>query len=130
MPSRPDLLRRLAAGTALAVAVGLGTLAWASSLLGEYSVMDLRGHGGHAMSASRTAGSASVTELIADPLRPADVRVELVARQSTVEVPGGHPVAGYTVNGTSPGPTIRARQGELVEVGFTNESVAAGATLH
>jgi FtsP/CotA-like multicopper oxidase with cupredoxin domain len=34
------------------------------------------------------------------------------------------------VNGESPGPVIRARQGELVEVVFINESVAAGATLH
>ena len=37
---------------------------------------------------------------------------------------------GYTVNGTSPGPTIRVRQGQLVEVTFVNESVDAGATLH
>ena len=37
---------------------------------------------------------------------------------------------GYTLNGTSPGPTIRARQGDLVEVTLVNESVADGTTLH
>ena len=71
-----------------------------------------------------------MTSLTADPDRPADVRVELVARQETIDVPGGRAVEGYTVNGTSPGPEIRARQGDLVEVEFVNESVAAGATLH
>jgi FtsP/CotA-like multicopper oxidase with cupredoxin domain len=71
-----------------------------------------------------------VPELIADPLRAPDVRVKLIARQETVDIPGGRPIQGYTVNGTSPGPTIRARQGDLVEVVFVNESVAAGATLH
>ena len=39
-------------------------------------------------------------------------------------------VEGYTVNGTSPGPTIRARQGDVVEVTLVNESVADGTTLH
>ena len=37
---------------------------------------------------------------------------------------------GFTVNGTSPGPEIRARQGQLIEVHLRNESVAAGVTLH
>jgi FtsP/CotA-like multicopper oxidase with cupredoxin domain len=71
-----------------------------------------------------------VTDLTAAADRPADVHVELVARQGTVDVPGGRAVEGYTVNGTSPGPEIRARQGDLVEVEFVNASVADGATLH
>jgi FtsP/CotA-like multicopper oxidase with cupredoxin domain len=58
------------------------------------------------------------------------VRVELVARAETIDIPGGRSVEGYTVNGTSPGPVIRARQGDRVEVTFVNESVADGATLH
>ena len=71
-----------------------------------------------------------MTSLIADPDRPADVHVELVARQEAIDVPGGRTLEGYTVNGSSPGPVIRAHQGELIEVVFVNESVAAGATLH
>jgi FtsP/CotA-like multicopper oxidase with cupredoxin domain len=71
-----------------------------------------------------------VTALVADPARPPDVTVELVARRGTVRIPGGHAVKGYTVNGTSPGPTIRARQGDLVEVTLVNESVTDGTTLH
>jgi FtsP/CotA-like multicopper oxidase with cupredoxin domain len=71
-----------------------------------------------------------VSSLVAEPNRPADVEVELIARRGLVRVPGGRSVEGYTVNGTSPGPTIRVRQGQLVEVTFVNESVGAGATLH
>ena len=151
MPSRRDLLRCAVVGVAVTTALGAGALAWSSTLLGEYSVMDMggghsgagdHGHDGHAehgaggagaSAASGTGGATGevdVTTLTADPERPADVRVELVARQGTIDVPGGRAVEGYTVNGTSPGPEIRARQGDLVEVEFVNESVAAGATLH
>ncbi|WP_159606567.1 multicopper oxidase family protein, partial [Agromyces humi] len=151
MPSRRELVRRLAVGIAVTTALGAGALAWSSTLLGEYSVMDMgaghgetgdHGHGGHAehgsggpgasaaSGAGGSTGTVEVTALTADPDRPADVRVELVARQESIDVPGGRTVAGYTVNGTSPGPEIRAKQGDLVEVVFVNESVAAGATLH
>ncbi len=81
-------------------------------------------------SVGAAASAVDVTTLVADPARPADVRVELIARRGTVRVPGGRAVEGYTLNGTSPGPTIRARQGDLVEVTLVNESVADGATLH
>ncbi|MBX7445076.1 MULTISPECIES: multicopper oxidase family protein [unclassified Arthrobacter] len=139
MPSRPDLVRRVSAACALTAAAGLAALAWSSTLLGEYSVMTMgpagalgRGHAGHDAEAGSgaAAGSTSVTELVADPLRKPDVRIRLVAGSQTIDVPGGHPFQGYTVNGTSPGPTIRARQGDLVEAVFVNESVGAGATLH
>lgn len=153
MPSRREVVRCAVVGVAVVTALGAGALAWSSTLLGEYSVMDMGGdasghapahaHAGHGGDAAGGAGGSaaasgtggrtgevSVTSLTADPDRPADVRVELVARQQTIEIPGGHAVDGYTVNGTSPGPEIRARQGDLVEVTFVNESVADGATLH
>lgn len=126
MPSRRELVRRAAVAVAVVTAVGAGTLAWSSTLLGEYSVMDMGG-GGHAHA---QGDGTDVAALVADPHRPADVRVELTARQETIDVPGGRSIAGYTVNGTSPGPELRARQGDLVEVTFVNESVADGATLH
>ncbi len=145
----PRRLALVAAGVVLIVLAGLG---WASTRLGEYSVMSMghvvdgrggsteprssRHHGseqGLGTAGSRAGtdpGTVEVTTLVADPARPADVRVELVARTGVVRVTGGRAVEGYTVNGTSPGPTIRARQGDLVEVTFVNQSVADGATLH
>lgn len=146
MPSRRELLRCAVVGVAVTTALGAGALAWSSTLLGEYSVMDMgggSGHGGHGehgsvagvagTAASGAVGSGAavtVTSLTAEPDRPADVRVELVARQQAIDVPGGRAVDGYTLNGRSPGPEIRARQGDLVEVTFVNESVTDGATLH
>lgn len=126
MPSRRELLRRVALGTAVTTALSAGALAWNATLLGEYSVMDM-GSGGHVHG---EAGGIPVTSLVADPDRAADMRVELTARQEPIDVPGGRRVDGYTVNGASPGPEIHARQGDLVEVVFVNESVADGATLH
>jgi FtsP/CotA-like multicopper oxidase with cupredoxin domain len=71
----------------------------------------------------------SVETLIADPARKADVVVHLVAASATLNV-GGKNVPGFTVNGTSPGPTIFAKKGQLVEVHLRNESVRAGVALH
>src|SRR5215203_1327115 len=70
-----------------------------------------------------------VTDMFADPARPADVRVDLVTRQQMLTI-GGRSISGFTVNGTSPGPEIRATQGQLIEVHLRNESVADGVTLH
>jgi FtsP/CotA-like multicopper oxidase with cupredoxin domain len=90
------------------------------------------GHGGHmqgSMSGHDSAPSRLVTDMVADPRRRADVRVDLVTRQQMLTV-GGRSIAGFTVNGTSPGPEILARQGQLIEVHLRNESLADGVTLH
>ena len=144
MPSRREFLRRAAVAIAVTTAIGAGALVWSSTLIGEYSVMEMGdggggGHGSHGMTgggadeasaAADGVGEISVTSLIADPDRPADVTVELVARQQRIDIPGGNAVEGYTVNGTSPGPEIRVQQGDLIEVEFVNASVTDGATLH
>ena len=82
------------------------------------------GHSGHG-----GPGTISVETLIADPARRADVRVNLVTASTRLSV-GPSTVSGFTVNGTSPGPTITAKQGQLVEVHLRNESVSGGVALH
>jgi FtsP/CotA-like multicopper oxidase with cupredoxin domain len=132
----------------LAVLVPLGWFWQASLLPGSYSVMDMgyMDYGGGPRASGATAGMdmdggdgtmrmaaaprRSVTDLVADPDRPADVRVHLVARQGLVRLASGRTVEGYTVNGRSPGPLITAREGQLVEVHLSNASVADGITLH
>jgi FtsP/CotA-like multicopper oxidase with cupredoxin domain len=74
-------------------------------------------------------GHQSLAELKA-PDRPADVSVRLVARKERFEIQGRGSMDGYTLNHTSPGPQINARQGQLVEVTLVNESVPDGMTLH
>jgi len=120
------------------IVVPVGWLWWASLLPESYSVMDM-GYtdlGGGPVPERATghegmhSGAASIVSLKADPARPADVRVNLVARKETFRLRSGRRVDGYTVNGRSPGPTVRAEQGDLVEVRVDNADVPDGVTLH
>ncbi len=76
------------------------------------------------------SGGVSIVDLGVADDRPANVTVELTARQETFTLASGRSVDGYTLNGQSPGPMIEAQQGDLVEVRLQNESVADGITLH
>jgi FtsP/CotA-like multicopper oxidase with cupredoxin domain len=62
-----------------------------------------------------------VEDLIADPDRPAEVEMTLTVHQDGDQ---------FTVNGTSPGPTITATVGDLVQVTLVNDNVSEGTTLH
>lgn len=104
--------------------MGVVDLGLGSTAVGQGHDHGARSHGGG------PAPDVSVTDLRADPARPADVRVELTARAGPVILADGRTVAEYSVNGSSPGPAVRAVQGDLVEVAVRNESVAAGMTLH
>jgi FtsP/CotA-like multicopper oxidase with cupredoxin domain len=128
----------------LAVLVPLGWL-WASSLVPDtYSVMGMGypdygggtaepGHTAHALGSAGPPGQAGevpVTELAGPRAGPADVAVTLVARRETVSLGSGQTLDGYTLNHRSPGPLIRARHGDLVQVRLVNDSVPEGASLH
>jgi FtsP/CotA-like multicopper oxidase with cupredoxin domain len=117
-----------------ATAALLGPLAWfwQDSLLPDvYSVMDMghadtgggpvhRGHG----------GGREVSTLAADPARAPDVDVTLTAREQRFTLASGREIDGYTFDGGSPGPTIRATVGQLVQVRLVNANVSDGVTLH
>ncbi len=132
-PWRRSLRVWLPVALTLALVVPLAVL-WAGSLVpATLSVMDMgsadSGTGAALGHGHDDSGGTSLTELVADPHREADVRIDLRAAAATLRF-GGLDVPGYTVNGSSPGPTIRAVEGDLVEVRFTNDSVPAGVTLH
>jgi FtsP/CotA-like multicopper oxidase with cupredoxin domain len=75
-------------------------------------------------------GGRDVTTLVETDRRPAAVSVTLTARREKVTLAPGLSPTAYTLNGSTPGPTIRAREGDVVEVTLVNESVPGGATLH
>jgi FtsP/CotA-like multicopper oxidase with cupredoxin domain len=127
--------RRLLVAVVGALAI-LTPLVWmwqSSRLPSSYSVMDMGyadyGGGPRTMTHHELMGRSLAT-LVADPSRPADVTVGLTARKETFRLASGERVDGYTLNGTSPGPVIRAVEGQLVEVRLTNASVPDGVTLH
>ena len=104
---------------------------WSASLVpSTYSVMEMGHHELGGGEAHAHAGTRGVAELTGPQDGEPDVAVELAARQESFEVAGGGRVAGYTLNGASPGPAIEARQGDLVQVALTNVDVPDGVTLH
>ena len=134
MSGRRRLL--LACAATAVIVLPLAWLWWTSLLPSEYSVTEMGYHdygGGptdHDMGGHDSAGVVSIVDLGVADDRPADVSVELTARQETFTLASGRSVDGYTLNGQSPGPMIEAQQGDLVEVRLQNESVADGITLH
>ncbi|GAA4728867.1 multicopper oxidase family protein [Actinomycetospora chibensis] len=121
---------------ALVVLVPLGWM-WAGSLMpASYSVADMGtpDYGGgpsgdHAMHGMAGMAGPSV-DALREPPGPADVDITLVARGGRVTLPSGRVIEGFTLNGTTPGPEIRAVQGQMVQVRLVNENVAEGVTLH
>jgi FtsP/CotA-like multicopper oxidase with cupredoxin domain len=140
-------LRLVLASLATAVlVVPLGWSWWTSLMPDEYSVMDM-GHvdlgGGEefasgAVHAAHASGGAAaghhdgqdISTLVGSTDGAPDVELELVARRETFALASGEQVDGYTLNGSSPGPTLRARQGDLVAVTLMNADVGDGITLH
>ncbi len=129
-----ERVRLLVAGVAtLALLAPLAYFWQASRMPDEYSVVDM-GYadygGGQVSHAGGHHAGVSVADLTADRDREADVTVDLVARQELFTLASGREVDGYTINEVSPGPQITVREGELLEVHLTNESVDDGITLH
>ncbi|MFG1905991.1 multicopper oxidase family protein [Kribbella sp. NPDC048928] len=125
--------RLVALGVTLAVLVPLGYL-WTTSLVpGSYNPAEMGyadyGGGPGSMEHMHHQGT-SVADLTGPKTGTPNVDVTLTARKQKYQLASGETVDGYTVNGSSPGPLIRARVGDLVQVTFVNESVKDGATLH
>jgi FtsP/CotA-like multicopper oxidase with cupredoxin domain len=74
--------------------------------------------------------ATSVLDFTGPRAEAPDVRYELVARTSTITTDTGQEIQALTYNGTSPGPTVRARAGQLVEVVLRNVDVTSGVTIH
>ncbi|WP_051753118.1 multicopper oxidase family protein [Streptosporangium amethystogenes] len=119
------------AGTAVlcAALVWAGLSAWSSRIP---ATLDLGAH--HRDGAQSTARPAAATRAVTDlrgPAAGAKVRrFTLTAKPATVSLASGRRVEAWTFDGTVPGPTIRVRQGELVEVRLRNAMPGIGVTLH
>ncbi len=121
-----------------AIVAPLGWLWWNSLLPSKYSVTqmgyaDFGGGPESVMSGGMgqdDQSAISIDTLVVAADRPADVEYELTARQESFTLASGRSVDGFTLNGESPGPEIRATEGDVVEVVLVNESVTEGVTLH
>ena len=85
------------------------------------------GHHGHH---SGHGSSVSLTELSGPRDEAPDRRFTLTAREGTIRLSSGETVEAWTFDGRAPGPELRMRQGDLVEVTLVNEDIKNGVTIH
>lgn len=71
-----------------------------------------------------------VTELSGPKEGQADRIFELTAKTAQVRLGSGKAIDAWTYNGAAPGPELRVREAELIEVTLHNENIEDGVTLH
>ena len=126
----------LVCALALGAGAWIGKLWWDSRLPGTYSVMDYGtlDYGGRPAPQAEHQGTSQMRTSVADLHGPQagspDATFMLTAKRATVRLSSGREVDALTFNGSSPGPELRVKQGDLVEVTLENEDVAQGVTLH
>jgi FtsP/CotA-like multicopper oxidase with cupredoxin domain len=118
----------------LLLLVGVGWLAWSwydSRLPGSYNAVDYAtpDYGGGPHVSHDQAIARAVDQLHGPDLVP-DFRRTLTARQADVRLSSGTIVHALTFDGRVPGPELRVRQGDLVEVTLVNEDIAEGVSIH
>ncbi|MDR7276994.1 multicopper oxidase family protein [Catenuloplanes atrovinosus] len=122
------LTRRRAAGSRPAALPWLATVAL---LVPAVTLVVAERANAAAEGAHRHAGGQQSVDRLTGPRdRAADVRFTLTAARGAITLASGRTVEGITVNGAAPGPQLRARKGQLVEVTLVNTDVAEGVTLH
>ncbi len=80
--------------------------------------------------ASSFAKMVSVTDLTGPRTGTPDRKFTLTAEKKTVRLSSGKAVDAWTYNGQIPGPELRIKQGELVEVTLINKDIEQGVTIH
>jgi FtsP/CotA-like multicopper oxidase with cupredoxin domain len=80
-------------------------------------------HSGH-------GSSVSLTALTGPREGEPDRRFTLTAQETRIRLSSGKTVEAWTFDGKAPGPELRVRQGDLVEVTLVNEDIEDGVTLH
>ena len=120
--------------TTIVVLAGLGFLGllgwmwWHSRLPGRYDVMDY--------GVVDLGGGPAVPGPMFSPAglkggggRP-DRRVTLTAERAKLSLASGAKIDAWTFDGRVPGPEIRVRQGDLVDVTLINKDIDDGVTIH
>jgi FtsP/CotA-like multicopper oxidase with cupredoxin domain len=123
------------AGTLAAGAVAWLGWAWYQSRLpATYSVMDYAIPDGGGVPVDdgmrhHAHGGRSVVDLVGPRGIPSR-RFVLTAQEGPVRLASGRVVHALSFNGRVPGPVLRMRVGELIEVKLANRNVANGVTVH
>jgi FtsP/CotA-like multicopper oxidase with cupredoxin domain len=106
-------------------------VAWnASRVPGSFSALELApvDYGGGPVGAGHVHGIP--VSALDGPDGPPDVRFRLVAQTARVRLPSGDEISALTFNGKVPGPELRVRAGDLVEITLVNRDIGEGISIH
>lgn len=97
---------------------------------GDYNL-----HAHHALPATAEIQSSDlrgtpVTALSGPQEGMPDRTFSIIAKKASVTLSSGKMIEAWTYNGQIPGPELRMREGELIEVTLYNEDIEDGATIH
>lgn len=107
----------------------VGNMDLGGGKLNDTSMM--MGHSGMNHAGSTTGMEAvSVTKLTGPQTGQPDQRFQLVAEKQKVKLASGDVIDAWTFNGQLPGPELRVKQGDLVEVKLINKDIEEGVTIH
>lgn len=125
----------LAAGFAVMVAaVAWLAVAWNDSRVpGEFGALELGRPdygGGPATGHDHDHGHGISLATLHGPATAPDARFRLVARTAEIRLPSGREVSALTFDGRLPGPELRVREGDVVEVTLVNRDIGDGVSIH
>ena len=86
--------------------------------------------GGGTILSHDAARAVSVAMLTGPRNEEPDRRLSIVAERKTVRLASGKSIEAWTYNGAVPGPELRFKQGELVEIALRNKDIEEGVTIH
>ncbi|GAA3368870.1 multicopper oxidase family protein [Streptomyces sannanensis] len=93
--------------------------------------VSLHGQGtGHGTGQAAGAGAVSVDDLKGPTTGTPDRRYTLTAQEAKIELASGRTVDAWTFNGQIPGPELRMKQGELVEITLVNKLKDTPVSTH
>jgi FtsP/CotA-like multicopper oxidase with cupredoxin domain len=124
--------------TVVAVVAVLALLGWVgkawndSRLPASFNAMDMGeiDYGGGPPQNHRRHPHLRVDRLQERAAGAPDYRLTLTALKAKIALASGRVLDGWTFNGTIPGPQIRVRQGDLVEITLINADIEDGVTIH
>lgn len=92
--------------------------------------MNMHSHSGMAAMTTSPGQMISVADLTGPREGTPDRHFTLTAQKKTVTLSSGKTVDAWTYNGQIPGPELRMKEGELIEVTLLNQDIEQGVTAH
>jgi FtsP/CotA-like multicopper oxidase with cupredoxin domain len=118
---------------AIVVVLGYAGISWWQSRLpGTYNVMEMGAvdaGGGSTPSEHAAHRGVSIASLEGPEGKP-DVKFTLTAKQARVRLASGRSIDALTFDGRLPGPELRVRRHDLVEVTLVNRDIEDGVSIH